>query len=122
MRSVGSLDFLHERRATRFGSFAKRPDNTLVQRLDAILLLLADFWLSFHESPQLENIFLNFLDINGSGDSIAACHFLNVCLQFAYILSNNFRVDNVTLVRNFRTRSCWECNYEREYALSITES
>ena len=86
---------------------AKGLDHSLVQSLDAILLLLAYTWLRFDNHSKLKDIILNFVDVHVAGDSVTAGHLLDVCLQFAYQTISPFDVTSVWGAVGNITRICF---------------
>jgi hypothetical protein len=45
-------------------SLAQRTDHTVIESLDAVLLLLADLGLGFDNVPELDDVILNLLNID----------------------------------------------------------
>ena len=95
-------------RMSRFDTFPERSDNSLVETLDVVLLLLAYSRLRFDNGPKFENIILNLLDVGIIRDSVTTCHFFDISLELAHILSHNFQVDNISLWGDFHFRGSWE--------------
>ena len=57
--------------------------DTLIESLDAVLLVLADLRQSFDDGPQLEHVILSLLGIDSTRDGVAASHFFDVSLELA---------------------------------------
>ena len=82
--------------SVRFGTLMNRADDILIQGLDAIFLVLANLRERLDDSPESKNIVLHLLSIDAhrSDSAIATCHFFDVHLKFAYVLADNFRINN----------------------------
>jgi len=87
--------------STRIGTFMERTDNVLIQSLDTILLVLVNLRERLHDSPEFKNIVLHLLSVDRSSSTIATRHLFDVRLEFAYILSDNFGINNITLCGDF---------------------
>ena len=70
--------------------FPERSDNSLVETLDVVLLLLAYSGLRFDNGPKFENVILNLLDVGIIRDSVTTHHFFNISLELAHVLMHNF--------------------------------
>jgi len=63
---------------TRIRTFPKRANDTLVKCLNAVLLLITNFWLRLDNVPELKDVILNLLNIDAAGDIVTARHFLDI--------------------------------------------
>jgi len=92
----------------------ERANDTLIESLDAVLLVLADLRQSFDDRPQFEHVILDLLDVDSTGDSVAAGHFFDVSLELADNFADNLRVFDFALFGDLCMRSSWESNCELE--------
>jgi hypothetical protein len=83
----------------------ERLDDAFIERLDTVLLVRANFGERFDNRPQLQNIVLDLLDVDGSGHGISASHLFNVSFELANVFSNDFRVFDFALFGDFGVRS-----------------
>jgi hypothetical protein len=72
-------------------------NDTIVQVLDALLLLLGDLWLRLDKGPKLGDIVSNFLDVDVANDGVATGHLFDVRLELAGSFMNDFGVDDIAL-------------------------
>jgi hypothetical protein len=73
-----------------------------IKCLDAILLLYADTWLGFDDCPKLQDIVLDFLDVdNWGGTGVGAGHLLDICFQLTNVLTNHFGINDISLSGDF---------------------
>jgi hypothetical protein len=90
----------------------ERANDTLIESLDAVLLVVADLRQSFDDRPQFEDVILDLLDVDSTRDSVAAGHFFDVSLELADVFADDFRVFDFTLLGDLCMRSSGEGDYE----------
>jgi hypothetical protein len=78
--------------------------------LDAVLLFLTNLGLGLDNVPELDDIVLNLLDVDGTGNLVGARHLFNVSLELAHILPVAFRTYDLTLLGDFGVRGGRESN------------
>ena len=82
----------------------QRTDHTIIESLDAILLLLADLGLGFDNVPKLDDVILNLLNVDRTGYLVCTHHLFDVCLE----LPVDFKIDYLTLLGDFGVRCSGE--------------
>ena len=92
----------------------ERANDTLIESLDAVLLVLTNLRQSFEDGPQFEHVIQDLLDVDSTRDSVAAGHFFHVSLELADVLADDFRVFDFALLGDLCMRGRWEGNYEPE--------
>src|ERR1700691_1406609 len=80
-------------RARRIEILPQRSHHSFVKRLNTVLLFLTDPRLRFDDRPELQNVILDLLNIEGSGNGITADHFH----EFTDILANSHRIYYIAL-------------------------
>ena len=101
---------MHEERQCEDGTRAlvERADNSLVQSLDAVLVLVADLGLALDDVPELEHVVLDLLNVRGRRNGVAAGHFLDVGLELTDVLADDLGVDDIAIVRDLGVRRSGE--------------
>ena len=79
-------------------------DHAIIESFDTILLFLTNLRLGFDNILELDNITVDFLNVNRTGDMVGARHLLNIRLKLAYILPVDFGIDYLTLLIDFGMR------------------
>jgi hypothetical protein len=68
---------------------------------DAVLLFLTNLRLVLDNVPELDDIILNLLDVDGTRNLVGTRHLFNVRLELAHILPVDFRIYDLTLLGDF---------------------
>ena len=71
-------------------------DHTIIQSLDTILLFLADLGLGLDDILELDDIILDHLNVDRTGDIVHTHHLLDICFELVHILPIDLRIDCFT--------------------------
>ena len=96
--------------SARLWALAERTNHALVKGLDSALLLLADLRLRLDDIPELQNVFLDLLDVGWRDNGVRTCHLFDVGLELPDVFTDDLLVDDVTFVRNLGVGSSRERN------------
>ena len=88
--------------SARLRALAERTNDALVESLDAAFLLFANLGLRLDEVPELQDVFVNLVDVDVARDGVTVGHLLDVRFELADVLAVDFGVDDLALLREFR--------------------
>ena len=80
------------------GRVVERAYDAIVEGFDLVLLLVGDFGLRLDDTPELEHVVLDLLHVDNVLDNVVCARYLlDVCLQLAYILADNLKINYLAL-------------------------
>jgi len=96
----------------RIRTLMERADHILIQGLNTILRALANLRERLDNSPEFESIVLHLLsiDTDWSCSAIATCHFFDICLKWADVPADDFRINDFALFGDLCMGSGGESN------------